>query len=155
MATLYSNLYGTTSKQVTSSGAITTSTERIYYGPSIHQQGGLCVRTATFTGTIANGDVLKIAGNFVQGERLKTFDCSMSADPDAATATPNLGFTSDIDAILAATALFQAGADVNIETSGQAVATFTCTKGDELLFTMTTGAHANTATYTFVIVTAV
>lgn len=156
MANLHSSLYGAVSKAVTSSGAITASTDRIYYGPSAQQQGNPVTRIATYTGTIANADVLKIAGGFVDGERLVSLDISTSTDPDTDNdGQVDIGTTTDPNGILAASTGFQAGADVNVETSGQAVATLTFVQGDELILTMTTGEHEVSATYTFTIVTTV
>lgn len=156
MANLYTDLFGSVSKTVTSSGALSASTDRIYYGPSITQEGSVCTRVATYTGTIANGDVLHIAGNLVTGERLVSLDISMSTDPDTDNdGQVDVGTTTDPNGILAASTGFQAGADVNVETSGQAVPTLVGVKGDEYILTMTTGEHEVSATYTFTIVTTV
>jgi len=155
MADLYTDLYGTTSKQKTSSGAIASSSTYTYYGPSITQEGQTITRVGTYTGTIATGDVLHLCGNLVTGERLNKLDISMSADPDTGNdITIDVGTTTDTDGILNDSTGFQGATDITVQTSGQAVPTLVAVKGDEYLITAT-NATETSAVFTFVIETSV
>ena len=155
MADLYTDLYGAVSKAVITSGVPATSTSRIYYGPSITQEGSTLTRVATYTGVLGNGDVLHLCGNLVTGERLNKLDLSMSADPDTGTDTTiDIGTTTDPDGIANDSTAFQAATDVTIQTSGQAVPTLVAVKGDEYIITVTTATETS-AVFTFVIETSV
>lgn len=154
MSDLYTSLYGPVPTGGVTAGAPVVTNAYGYKGPSPHDQGQTVTRVGTYTGTIANGDVLHL-GALVPGERLVSFDVSMSGDPDTDNdGAVDVGTTTDPNGILAASNAFQAGADVNVEASGQAVPGLVAVKGDEYLLTMTTGEHEASVTYTFTIVSA-
>lgn len=152
MSALYSSLYGAVPTGGTSAGAAVTTNAYVYNGPMPDNVGQTMTRVATYTGTIANGDVLHLA-KASEGEKLVSLDISMSADPDTDNdGAVDVGLTSDPNGILAASTAFQAGADVTVQASGKAVLGLTAVQGDEYLLTMTTGEHEVSVTYTFTIV---
>lgn len=156
MADLYTSLYGSKAGVGTASGALTATTTYFYNGPCLGQEGQTCLRKATYTGTIANGDVLHLAGGLRDGETLISLDISTSTDPDTDNdGEVDIGTTTDPNGILELSQGLRAAADVNVETSGQADATLVAVNGDEYLLTMTTGEHEVSATYTFTILTGI
>jgi len=155
MANLYTDAYGSVAVLSTASGAVTSTTSRIYKGPTIQAKGNTCTRTHTYTGTIATTDVLHIAGGLVTGEKLVSMDISFSADPDTGNdITVDIGTTTDPDGILNDSTGFQAATDITVQCSGQAVPTLLAVQGDEYILTAT-NATETSATITFTIVTAV
>jgi hypothetical protein len=155
MANLYTDLYGTVSVQSTSSGAISSTSSRIYKGPALGQKGATLTRTATYTGTIATTDVLHICGGIRTGEKLVSLDVSFSTDPDSGNdITVDIGTTTDPDGILNDSTAFQGATDLTVYTSGQAVPTLLGVDGDEYILTAT-NATETSAVITFTIVTAI
>ncbi len=155
MANLYTDLFGTVAVQSTASGAVSSTSTRIYKGPSLHDKAATCTRTATYVGTIATTDVLHICGGLRTGEKLVSMDISFSADPDTGNdITVDIGTTTDPDGILNDSTGFQGATDITIQCSGQAVPTLKAVEGDEYILTAT-NATETSATITFTIVTAV
>lgn len=155
MANLYTDLFGTVSVQSTASGAVSSTSSRIYKGPTLGSKGGTCTRTATFTGTIATTDVLHICGGLVTGEKLVSMDISFSGDPDTGNdITVDVGTTTDPDGILDDSTGFQGATDITVQCSGQAVPTLLAVQGDEYILTAT-NATETSRVITFTIVTSV
>lgn len=155
MAALYTTLYGSKAGVGTSSGALSATTTYFYNGPSLGQEGSVCIRKGSYTGTIATGDVLHLAGGLRDGETLISLDISMSADPDTGNdITIDVGTTTDPDGILNDSTGFQGATDITVYTSGQAVPTLVGVNGDEYLITAT-NATETSAVFTFTIVTGI
>lgn len=144
MATKYSSLYGQNPSD---------STNYIYKGPTPEGVGKLCIRRATFTGTMAaaSSDKLKLF-KAVAGERLVHFANNRSGDPDAANdATVNIGWTSAPTAVASASTGMQAVAKLEL-TAGDLVLVAAAAEGDELEVAMAAGAMEVSATHTFVVI---
>lgn len=154
MATLYTNLYGEKSGVSTAAGALTTTKSYIYNGPSGQQKGDPTVRVATYTGLIANGDVLKIAGGFLGGERVVSIAGGLTADADTGNdITFNLGSTTAPAGILSGSTGLQAVTGFSVTANSLASTTFAFVAGDDLILTATNGTETS-VTFTFVVTTA-
>lgn len=142
MATYYSSLYGVNPSD---------STNYIYKGPTPEGVGKLCIRRATFTGTLAaaTSDKLKLF-KALAGERLVYFANNRSGDPDAANdATVNIGWTSAATAFASASTGMQATTKLEL-TPGDLILTAAAADGDELEVALAAGAMEVSATHTFV-----
>lgn len=141
MATKYSSLYGQNPSD---------STNYIYKGPTPEGVGKLCIRRATFTGTMAaaSSDKLKLF-KAVAGERLVHFANNRSDNDNDATV--NIGWTSAPTAVASASTGMQAVAKLEF-TAGDLVLVAAAAEGDELEVAMAAGAMEVSATHTFVVI---
>jgi hypothetical protein len=144
MANQYSNLYGTAPNA--------NSTVVTYAGPTGQRPGQSVLRYSTFTGTIANADVLYIAGGFVAGEKLVRFTAIRSADGDTDNdATFNLGWRLGTGSeFLAASTGFQAAVAVAIA-ADVAMPIAAASEGDDLILTNAAGEIEVSTTHRFLI----
>jgi len=148
MANKYSNLY-----QLIPNA---NSTQYAYEGPSADRRGQQVLRYSEFVGTLANADVLYIAGGFMAGEKLARFTNVRSGDADTdnnltvnlgwrigSAATPGAAFLSASTGAQAAAAISLAPADV---LAAQAAA-----EGDDLILTVAAGEAEASVTYRFLV----
>lgn len=128
-----------------------------YVGPSISRRGEVLSRLVTFTGTLANADILKLAGNFVAGEKLIGLTIAQSGDGDTDNdLTVNIGwaggtgteFASASTGLQATTAIELDAGDL-IELAGAAV------DGDELQMVVAAGEAEASVTYTVLILSVI
>lgn len=142
MTTLHSSLYGKNPSD---------DTNYIYRGPMPKAAGELCVRQCTYTGAIANGDVLKLA-ELVKGEKIIGFFNGRAGDPDAANdATVNIGTTTAATAIASASTGMQATAALKFD-AGDLAKIAAAADGDELQIALAAGAMEVSTTHYFTIV---
>jgi hypothetical protein len=145
MATLRSNLYELAENQV----------DYIYRGPSGATVGNVTVRTGSYTGTIANTDVLKLAGGFKENEKAIFISIVQSADGDTDNDLVfDLGWTSDTDEFLNDSTGLQSTTAVELDYSNLAAADVAAA-GDEILLTAHTGEAEASVTYRFMILSTI
>ena len=109
MATYYLTPgYGSKAGVTTSAGAITASTTYFYKGPTVNHKGDTCTRVGSSTGTITTGDIWKLAGGIVDGERVVSFAVGLTVDGDTGNdITANIGTTTSPTGIAAASRAVQ------------------------------------------------
>ena len=145
MATVRSSLY-----ELNENGAAYT-----YRGPSCSKVGEVCVRYATYTGTLANGDVLLIAENFAENEKALFISILQSGDADTDNdLTFDLGWTSDDDEFANASTGLQATTAVELDWSNLAAAD-PAAAGDALKLTVDGGEAEASVTYRFMVITTI
>lgn len=156
MATYYLTPgYGSKAGVTTSAGAITASTTYFYKGPTVNHKGDTCTRVGSYTGTITTGDIWKLAGGIVDGERVVSFTVGLTVDGDTGNdITANIGTTTSPTGIAAASTIFQTVAGGSIPANTLATTGLTGVNGDEYLITFTNGSEVS-ATYTITIVSTV
>lgn len=127
----------------------------VYRGPSIEQVGDLCCRVTSYTGTLANGDVLLIAEDFAENEKAVFISIAQSGDGDTDNdLTFDLGWTSDDDEFANASTGLQATTAVELDWSNLAAAD-PAASGDALKLTVDGGEAEASATYRFMVITTI
>ncbi len=125
-----------------------------YEGVNAERRGQVCVRFATFTGTIGSGESLRLAGGFLQGERILRARILADGDPDVGNDfTFNLGWrvgtaASPATAFASASTGLQA---TSVADFVPAISTQGAAEGDDLVLAQAAGAAEVSRTYTIVI----
>lgn len=145
MATKRSNAYAQAPNSVTP--------QYIYNGPVASRPGDVVSRLVTFTGTLANADVLLLAGSFVKGEKLVRLTIKQSGDADTDNdLTVNIGWVGGTGTEFASASTgLQATTPVELDAGDLIHLAGAAVDGDELKLTVAAGEAEASVTYTVLI----
>lgn len=128
-----------------------------YVGPSISRRGEVLSRLVTFTGLLNLADVLKLAGNFVAGEKIVGLTIVPSGDLDTDNdLTVNIGWRDGTGTEFASASTgLQTAAGLNIAAVDLIDLAGAASDGDELELVVAAGEAEVSGTYTILILSVI